>query len=70
MKAKGKIKEAIEYVRDTFPDVIMVLYGPDGRWRYMDANMDAPSFRGLNVDISILEDACSEVAFFPIVYIL
>lgn len=70
MKTPKKVKIALEHVRKFYPDVVQVFYGIDGRWLFMDADMQAPSFnkylgiRG-KIDVGILEDAADSVENVP-----
>jgi hypothetical protein len=50
------VAAAFKHVRDKHPEVCQVFFGFDGRWQYMDADFNTPSF-GEDIDTGILEDA-------------
>lgn len=64
MRTPKKVKIALEHVRKFHPYVVQVFYGIDGRWLFMDEDMEALSFNG-EIDIGILEDAADSVKSFP-----
>lgn len=53
---KQKIANAFASVREHYPLVVQVFFGADGRWLYMDDDMEAPAFND-KIDVGILEDA-------------
>lgn len=55
-KLPEKIRLAFEEVRKHHPQVCMVVYSQDGRWLFMDADLNSPIFR-TQVDVGLLEDA-------------
>jgi hypothetical protein len=63
-----QIVKAMEHVRSVFPNVCIVVFTKDGRWNYMDDCFKAPSFKGTEIDASILEAACDSVLEFPFIY--
>lgn len=69
-----KIQEALKHVQALFPSVTQVFYSTDQKWRYCDADFQAPSFDDpmceALLDISLLEDAVDTVTQFPSAYAL
>ncbi len=55
-----KILAALNHVREHYPEVVLVVSNSMGRWQYMDADFNAPTF-GKEIDTGILEDAQAEV---------
>lgn len=54
------VLQALRHVRAHIPDVDRVVFWGDGRWAYMTDAHKAPSFDGLLIDTSLLEDAAGD----------
>ena len=62
-----RVQTALDHVRSVFPEVSMVVFNTDTRWRYMDDNFNAPIFND-EIDVSILEDAVYDLSELPCVF--
>ena len=61
------VKTALDHVRIFHPEICMVVFNTDTRWRYVDENFTAPAFDD-RVSTSILEHAVDDLDEFPCVF--
>lgn len=57
----SSIEIAFNHVKESFPNLSIVVFGIDGRWSYMDEDFKPLNFSNSNVDSSILEDALDSI---------
>jgi len=62
------VHKAVMHVKESFPDVRLVVFNRQGQWCYMGDDFYTPDFEGKDIDQAILEDACNSVKEFPFVY--
>lgn len=61
LEAPPLVRQAIRHVRAHIPGVDRVVFWGDGRWAFMTGDLVVPSFDGLHIDTSLLEDAAGEL---------
>jgi len=66
-QAPLEVIHALCHVRQHHPNVNMVVYKSDTRWRYMNADGLIPTL-GSNIDVGILEAAQAALTKFPCVF--
>ncbi|MGP1715588.1 MAG: hypothetical protein ACTS9Y_00280 [Methylophilus sp.] len=55
------VKKALDHIAGLYPGVTQVFFDAEYRWCFTDDNFIAPTFEHGNQDISLLDDAVSEV---------
>lgn len=55
-----RVQRALQHVQSVFPEVVMVLFMPDARWRYMTRDLECPTFDE-RIDQGVLEDAVHDL---------
>lgn len=69
MEITFELGKAIEHVRKHHPTLTYVMFGVDGRWLYMDGDMEAFTFDH-RIETSILEEACDSIEVLPVVFLV
>lgn len=62
-----EIKRAFQHVQEFHPQVCILIFTTDIRWRYLDIEFNAPVF-GEEIDTSILEEAIDTWNVFPAIF--
>lgn len=63
-----EIAAAFREVQRFFPDVCLVVYLPDARWIFMDADGDSPSFAKSGISQEVLDNAADSVSHCPALF--
>jgi|AntRauMFilla1563_2_1112583.scaffolds.fasta_scaffold223130_1 hypothetical protein len=64
----SKVVTAFQHVKSFFPQVNIVVYNKNGMWCYMDEDFNTLNFEGVNIDVSVLQDASDSITIQPFVY--
>ena len=63
-----QVVKAFNHVKQSFPQLSMVIFTSDIRGHYLDAQGYPLNFAGKDIDVSILEEAIDSINKFPCIY--
>jgi hypothetical protein len=66
--ANKQVLNAFNHVEQFFPGIFYLVIGFDSKWNFMYEDFESPNFKGVDIDVSLLEEMVDSLDYIPALF--